>query len=150
MNVSKARNGDVEIAYECFGSPDGMPLLLIPGSGMQMVMWPPDLCTTLVERGFRVVRMDNRDSGLSTWLRQYDDLPRRRRPRAYSIRDMADDVIAIVDTLGASSAHLVGGSLGATIAQVAAIHHPERVASLTLLSATPGSKLRLARPKIHT
>lgn len=115
-----------------------------------MVMWPLDLCTTLVERGFRVVRMDNRDSGLSTRLRQYDNLPRRRRPRAYSIRDMADDVIAVVDALGAASAHLVGGSLGATIAEVAAIHRPERVASLTLLSATPGAKLRLARPKIHT
>lgn len=150
MAISKARNGDIAIAYECFGPSDGMPILLIPGSGMQMVMWPLDLCTALVERGFQVVRMENRDSGLSTRLSHYDDLPRRRRRRPYTIRDMADDVIAVIDALGAASAHLLGGSLGATIAQVAAIHHPQRVASLTLLSATPGSKLRLARPKIRT
>ena len=150
MVISKTRNGDIEIAYECFGSPGETPLLLIPGSGAQMVMWPVDLCTALVEHGFWVVRMDNRDSGLSTRLDWYDDLPRRQRRRAYAIRDMADDVIAVVDALGAARAHLVGGSLGATIAQLAAIHHPERVASLTLLSATPGTKLRLARPKIRT
>ena len=150
MKISKARNGEIEIAYESFGSPNGTPLVLIPGSGMQMVMWPLELCTALVERGFQVVRMDNRDSGLSTRLSRYDNLPRRERRQAYTIRDMADDVIAVVDALGAASAHLVGGSLGATIAQVAAIQHPERVASLTLLSAVPGSKLRLARPKIRT
>ena len=146
MEIRKARNGDVEIAYECFGSPDGLPMILIPGSGMQMVGWPEDLCTALVDRGFYVVRMDNRDSGLSTWLTQYDG----RRGRAYTIRDMADDVIAVADALGASSVHLVGPSLGATIAQVAAIHHADRIASLTLLSAVSGAKLRLARPRIGT
>lgn len=146
MDIRTARNGDVEIAYECFGSPEAMPLLLIPGSGMQMVMWQMDLCTALVERGFQVVRMDNRDSGLSTRLRQHDG----RRGRAYTLTDMADDVIAVVDALGAPRAHLMGGSLGAMIAQVTAIHHPERIASLILLSSLSGSRLRLARPKIRT
>jgi pimeloyl-ACP methyl ester carboxylesterase len=147
MEIRKAHNGAVEIAYEYFGSPDGMPLLLINGSGMQMVMWPEDLCTALVDRGFFVVRMDNRDSGLSTRFTQYDD---RKRKRAYTMRDMAGDVIAVADAIGAERVHLVGASLGATIAQLTAIHHAERIASLTLLSAIAGSKLRLARPKFRT
>lgn len=147
MEIRKARNGDIELAYESFGSPDGQPLILINGSGMQMVMWPEDLCTALADRGFSVVRMDNRDSGLSTWLTQYDD---RKRRRAYTIQDMADDVLAVADAIGADRVHLMGGSLGATIAQVAAIHHADRIASLTLLSAMSGAKLRLARPRIRT
>lgn len=150
MNIGQARNGDIEIAYESFGPEDGMPLVLIPGSGMQMVMFSVDLCTALVERGFRVVRMDNRDSGLSTRLDWYDNVPRGQRRRPYTIRDMADDVIAVIDALGAARAHLFGGSLGATIAQVAAIHHPRRIASLTLLSATPSTQLRVVRPNILT
>src|SRR5689334_17155426 len=113
MSISKARNGDIEIAYERFGPPDGTPLVLIPGSGMHMVMWPEDLCLALVDRGFQVVRMDNRDSGLSTWLRRYDG----RRGRAYTLTEMAGDVIAVVDAIGADRAHLMGGSLGAMIAQ---------------------------------
>src|SRR5690349_645192 len=119
MEIRKARNGDIEIAYETFGPADGRPLILINGSGMQMVMWPEDLCTALVDRGFFVVRMDNRDSGLSTRLTWHDG----KRRRAYEIRDMADDVLAVADAIGARRVHLVGGSLGASIAQVAAIQH---------------------------
>jgi pimeloyl-ACP methyl ester carboxylesterase len=146
MSISKARNGDIEIAYERLGSPEATPLLLIPGSGSQMVMWPDELCAALVERGFQVVRMDNRDSGLSTWLRQYDG----RRGRAYTLQEMAGDVIAVVDAIGAERAHLMGGSLGAMIAQATAIHYPQRVSGLVLGSAPCGAKLRLARPKIRT
>jgi pimeloyl-ACP methyl ester carboxylesterase len=90
--------------------------------------------------------MDNRDSGLSTRLTQYDG----KRRRAYEIKDMADDVIAVADAIGARRVHLVGGSLGASIAQVAAVHHPDRIASLTLMSALSGAKPWLARPKIRT
>lgn len=72
-----------------------------------MVMWQQDLCTALVDRGFQVIRMDNRDSGLSTWLRQYDG----RRGRAYTLTDMATDVIAVLDAIGAPGALLMGGSL---------------------------------------
>lgn len=146
MSICKARNGDVEVAYERLGPPDGTPLLLIPGSGMQMVMWPEDLCAALVARGFPVVRMDNRDSGLSTWLRHHDG----RRGRAYTLDDMAADVIAVADAIGARRVHLLGGSLGAMIAQVTAINHPDRVGGLVLTSASCGSKLRLARPRVST
>jgi pimeloyl-ACP methyl ester carboxylesterase len=149
-DINTARNGDVEIAYEAFGAPDGIPLVLIPGSGMQMGMWPEDLCTALAERGFQVARMDNRDSGLSTRLSDYDGLPWSRQRHAYTIRDMADDVIAVVDALGDRGAYLMGGSLGAAIAQVAAINHPDRAAGLVLLSAAPGAWPWLSRPKIHT
>jgi pimeloyl-ACP methyl ester carboxylesterase len=146
MTIRAARNGDVEIAYERLGPPDATPLLLIPGSGMQMVSWQRDLCAAMVDRGFQVVLMDNRDSGLSTWLRQYDG----RRGRAYSIQDMAGDVIAVIDAIGARGAYLMGGSLGATIAQVAAIHHPRRVTGLILASVCCGARLRLARPNVRT
>jgi pimeloyl-ACP methyl ester carboxylesterase len=146
MSISKAHNADIEIAYERLGPPDGTPLVLIPGSGAQMVMWPQDLCTALVDRGFHVVLMDNRDSGLSTWLRQYDG----RRGRAYTLTEMAGDVIAVLDAIGARRAHLMGGSLGAMIAQATAIRYPERVSGLILASAMCGAKLRLARPKIRT
>jgi pimeloyl-ACP methyl ester carboxylesterase len=99
MAVEYARNGEVELAYETFGPPDGKPLLLIMGSGGQMVMWPADVLRMLVDRGFQVVRMDNRDLGLSTHLSQYDKLPRKQRP-AYTTDDLADDVIAVFDALG--------------------------------------------------
>ena len=105
------------------------------------------LCAALVDRGYFVVRMDNRDSGLSTRLTRYDG---RKRRRVYTMQDMAEDVLAVADATGADRVHLVGASLGASIAQVAAIHHADRIASLTLLSAISGAKLRLARPKIRT
>jgi pimeloyl-ACP methyl ester carboxylesterase len=144
MAIKKARNGAIEIAYEYFGSPEGTPLLLINGSGMQMVMWPVDLITALVERGFQVVRFDSRDSGLSTWLTDV------RKRRAYGLRELAGDVIAVMDDLGWSGAQLLGGSMGGLIAQNVAIHHPDRVTGLTLLFCGAGSKLRLAKPKFRT
>jgi pimeloyl-ACP methyl ester carboxylesterase len=134
--MATARNGDVEIAYETFGATDGTPLLLLTGAGAQMVMWPVDFCAALVARGFQVVRMDNRDVGLSTHLTQYD-VPRPRGQLAYTLRDMTDDVIAVFDALGWSSGHLFGWSMGGMIAQATAIHHSSRVRSLTSLGSTP-------------
>jgi pimeloyl-ACP methyl ester carboxylesterase len=147
MTVERARNGDVEIAYERFGSPDGIPLLLIMGAGGQMVMWPVDFCTALVEQGFQVVRIDTRDRGLSTHLTQYD-VPRRRRPPRYTLPDVADDVIAVFDALGWTAGHLVGASEGGVIAQATATHHAERVRSLTSMVSTPTTSLRVNRPKV--
>jgi len=140
-----ARNGDVEIAYDSMGP----PMVLIPGSGMQRMMWPPGLCTALAERRFRVVCMDNRDSGGSTRLTEYDSRPWYRQ-RAYTMRDMADDVIAVVDALGVDRAHLFGSSLSAVIAMVAATRHPDRIASLTVQNAVPGTRPWQAKPKIGT
>lgn len=152
MEIRTARNGDIEIAYECFCSPNDPPIVLLAGIAMQMVMWPVDLCTALADRGLQVVRMDYRDYGLSTKLTHYDDLPWYRRGRAYTLWDVADDVIAVVDALGHGRAHLLGASVGGAVAQVTAIRHPDRVASLALLFPAPGSlrPLHVTRPNLRT
>lgn len=135
MPISYAHNGDVRIAYETFGSPDGEPLLLIMGLTFQMLWWPDGFCEELADRGFAVARFDNRDVGLST---HFTSPPRstvkalfgRKGGRPYRIDDMADDAVAVMDGLGWESAHLLGESLGATLAQITAIRHPDRVRSI--------------------
>lgn len=121
--IKTIRNGDVEIAYEEFGRADGVPLLLIMGLSFQMVWWPEDFCEQLAERGFHVVRFDNRDSGLSS----------RCAATKYTAQDMASDAFAVMDDLGWESAHVAGASLGSAIAQVVAITAPHRVRSLTCI-----------------
>lgn len=140
MNVSYASNGGVKIAYQTLGPADGEPLLLIMGLTYQMIWWPDGFCRELTAQGFAVARFDNRDCGLSTHL---TSPPRGiaatllgRGAPAYRIQDMADDVIAVLDALGWDSAHLLGESLGATIAQATAIRHPARVRSLVCAMAT--------------
>jgi pimeloyl-ACP methyl ester carboxylesterase len=149
MGIEKARNADVEIAYERFGPPEGMPLLWLNGAGAQMVMFWNDLCMALVERGFQVALMDTRDTGLSTHLTRYD-VPRRHRPLRYTLRDITNDVIAVFDALGWSGAHVAGMSEGGTIAQAVATYHPDRARSLTSVSSTPTTSLRVNRPKVLT
>lgn len=121
--IRTARSGDVSIAYEEFGRPDGEPLLLIIGLSFQMVWWPEDFCEQLAERGFHVVRFDNRDSGLSS----------RCAGTRYTAQDMASDALTVMDALGWESAHVAGASLGSAIAQVVAITAPRRVRSLTCI-----------------
>jgi len=129
--IGKARNGDVEIAYERFGEPGGEPLIVIGGLDGQMVWWDEDLCCrALAERGFDVVRYDNRDAGLSTHFGPGG------RP-AYSARAFVDDLIALEDELGWGSTHLLGVSMGGGIAQFAALLHPERVRTLITMGALP-------------
>lgn len=138
----------VTLAYEVFGEPQGEPLVLIAGTGMQLIDWPAALVEGLVEAGFRVIRYDNRDVGLST---NYDGVPvpgdeelaaaigAGENPLPYDMSDMAADTMGLLDALGIERAHLVGVSMGGTIAQWAALEHPERVASLTLISADSGN-----------
>jgi pimeloyl-ACP methyl ester carboxylesterase len=121
--IKIVQNGDVSIAYETFGQPGGEPLLLIMGLSFQMVWWPEDFCEHLAERGFHVVRFDNRDSGLSS----------RCAGTKYTAKDMAGDALAVMDDLGWESAHVAGASLGSAIAQVVAITAPQRVRSLTCI-----------------
>ena len=140
--MQQTRNGDVTLAYETFGSPAGRPLLLISATDAQMLMYPDDLCAALTDAGFQVTRFDNRDAGLSTHL---DGAPAPGPLRAalrpssapYQLTDMADDAAAVLDALGWASAHVVGSSMGAMIAQTLAINHPARVRSLTSISSTP-------------
>lgn len=142
-----AHNGDVELFYEQLGDPDGTPLLLIMGLGSQLVSWDDDLCASFTDRGYSVVRYDNRDVGKSSWL---DDRPVDLETQVakflsgepldvpYGIEDMADDAAAVLDALGWQTAHVMGASMGGMIAQSLAIRHTERVRTLVSIMSTTG------------
>jgi pimeloyl-ACP methyl ester carboxylesterase len=138
---------DVELCYQTFGNPDDEPLLLVMGLGGPMNWWDPDFCTLLAERGFFVIRYDNRDTGRSSRSRgrvTRSMLVRAfmgRRVRApYSLEDMAGDACGLLDHLGLDSAHVVGVSMGGMIAQTMAITEPQRVRSLTSIMSTTGKR----------
>jgi pimeloyl-ACP methyl ester carboxylesterase len=150
----EATTGEVQangitIAYESFGESGSEAILLIPGVGMQLTGWPIELVEELVARGYRVVRFDNRDIGLSTKFTEAG-LPDAEAiqaaleageaaPMPYTLRDMGNDVVGLMDALGIQQAHLAGISMGGDIAQYVAIDHPERVLSLTLIGADSGN-----------
>jgi pimeloyl-ACP methyl ester carboxylesterase len=145
----------IEIAYQEIGDPGGEPLLLVMGLGMQMLGWHEEFCTTLAERGFRVVRFDNRDIGRSTKIdlarvpSRLDMVLGRRSTAPYLLRDMAADTTGLMDHLEIESAHVVGVSMGGMIAQTLAIESPERVRSLVSMMSTTGSR-RVGRPAPKT
>jgi pimeloyl-ACP methyl ester carboxylesterase len=122
--------GGVDLCHDAFGDPEHPTMLLIMGLGFQLVHWPEDLCRQLAAEGFRVVRFDNRDAGRSTHL----------PGRGYTLEDMADDAVGLLDVLGVESAHVVGASLGGMIGQTMAIGHPARVRSLASLMSTTGRR----------
>ena len=145
----------IELCCQEMGDPDGEPLLLVMGLATQMIAWDEEFCGMLAERGFRVVRFDNRDIGRSTKLRsagvpgRLDLLIGRRGTAPYLLRDMAADTFSLMDHLEIDSAHLVGASMGGMIAQTAAIERPERVRSLTSIMSTTGSR-RVGHPSYRT
>lgn len=125
-------------------------MLLVMGLGAQLVFWPDDFCRDLADRGFRVIRFDNRDAGHSTRL---DALPVPRPgrmiarwvlgrpvPAPYGLEAMADDTMGLLDALGIERAHVVGASLGGMVTQLCAIRHPAKVASLTSIMSHPGDR----------
>ena len=147
-----AKNGDITIAYETFGSPNGMPLLLIGATEAQMLMFPERLCRAFVEAGFQVTRFDHRDAGLSTHL---DGVPApgplkaalRPSTAPYQLTEMAADAVAVLDDLGWQSAHVAGSSMGGMIAQTMAITHPTRTRTLTSISSTPSIRIGARPPR---
>ena len=135
----------ITIEYERTGSGD--PLLLVMGLGGQLTAWPVELIEELVGRGFEVIRLDNRDAGLSSTCDWNPPPPVKaflarllRRPieTGYVIEDMADDAVGLLDALGIESAHVVGASMGGMIAQAMAIRHERRVRTLTSIMSNPG------------
>lgn len=139
----------ITLEYEDFGDGSAPPLLLVMGLGAQLTLWPIELVEALVERGFRVIRYDNRDIGLSHKMdgvrppAMVRHILLRRvglRPRVpYTLADMAADGVGLLDALGIDKAHVVGASMGGMIAQHMAFSHPERVLSLTSIMSTTGN-----------
>ncbi|HYH58907.1 MAG TPA: alpha/beta hydrolase [Thermoleophilaceae bacterium] len=146
MDERFCKVGDVELCYEPFGDPDRPAVLLVMGLGTQMLGWHEDFCRELAERGFFVIRYDNRDVGRSTRL---DDAPtptmpqimtRRVKQPPYLLADMADDGLGLLGELGIERAHVVGASMGGMIAQTMAARAPERVESLVSIMSSTGSR----------
>lgn len=139
----------IEIAYESFGAPGAEPMLLLPGMGAQMLRWTAPFCERLAARGYRVIRFDNRDAGLSTHFTAapFPDLAalthalaRGEQPQVpYTLHDMAADTIGLMDALDIERAHLAGRSMGGMIAQIVAAKYPQRVRSLTAIMSSTGN-----------
>lgn len=147
--TGRARVGAVEIAYDVFGE-GGRPLVLVMGIGAQRVFWDDALCERFVAAGFQVARFDHRDIGRSTRL-DHLDVPDPRRALArgmlglsvaapYTLSHLAADVVGLFDHLGWQRAHVLGISMGGMVGQHLALEHPARVASLTSMSSTCGSR----------
>jgi pimeloyl-ACP methyl ester carboxylesterase len=141
----------IAIEYECFGDPKQPALALIMGLGAQMIFWQDDFCGDLRSRGFHVIRFDNRDCGLSRHFKELGipdvgaamtaSLSGETVPAPTStLRDMAADVVGLLDALGIERAHVVGASMGGMIAQTVAIEHPARVRSMTSIMSTTGNR----------
>jgi len=148
--MPQVRANGIDIEYESFGR-DGDPLiLLIMGFAAQLILWPEALCLGLAAKGFRVVRFDNRDVGKSTHFASLAapdsrallaEIMAGRRPDVpYSLDDMADDAVGLMDALRVERAHIVGASMGGMIAQLVAINHPDRTKSLTSIMSTTGRR----------
>jgi pimeloyl-ACP methyl ester carboxylesterase len=153
----KVTANGITLEVEDHGSPSGEPLVLIMGLGMQLIAWHEDLVQMLVDKGFRVLRFDNRDIGLShsfdhvgvpnlgiEALKHVVGLPVKS---PYSLGDMANDTAGLMDVFGIKQAHVCGASMGGMVAQQLALRHPHRVKSLTLMMTSSGSR-RLSQPSL--
>jgi len=148
MSESYIQANGVRLAYEEFGSPADPAILLIMGLGTQMISWPLSLCNGLAAGGFRVIRFDNRDIGLSEKM-ENAHIPRAPRMLlrttlglplkvSYTLDDMAEDLIGLMDALHLDQAHLVGASMGGMIGQIATARNPHRVLSFTSIMSSSG------------
>lgn len=151
ITTGTVNTNGVELFYEARGPEHGEPVVFVMGLSAQMVFWPEYLLNILAGNGYRVIRFDNRDVGMSTHLRvpvthspvaamarYFSGLPVRVH---YTLHDMVRDTLGLLDALGHDSAHFVGASMGGMISQLTAIHHPERVRSLVSIMSSPNSRL---------
>jgi len=127
--MPRATNGAVEIEWQSFGDDQPETVLLVNGLGSQMTRWPEAFCEKLVAKGYRAIRFDNRDVGLSS-----------RPTERYALKDMANDGMAVLDAAGVKRAHIAGVSMGGMIVQRMAIDHPDRVLSMTSIMSAPGAQ----------
>lgn len=156
------KHNNVSICYEAFGNPKNPCVILIMGITGQLISWPLELVEALAAQGFYVIRFDNRDVGLSSY---YDHLATPLISEAFAIKqqggafhppytlnDMADDILTLMDGLGIAKAHLVGISMGGMIAQIFALAHKDRILSLTCIATSSGgdenTKLPPPKPEV--
>jgi pimeloyl-ACP methyl ester carboxylesterase len=132
MAQGKVKANEIEIWWEDFGDRSNPTVLLIMGATAQAVVWTPEFYEPLVGAGYHVVRFDNRDIGLSTWI-DYQKAP-------YNLNNMAADTVALMTKLAIQRAHVIGASMGGMIAQLVALDYPERVRSLTAIMSSPSFK----------
>ena len=148
--MANASANGIRIEYETFGDSSASPLLLIMGLGAQMILWDEQFCEQLAAKGHYVIRFDNRDIGLST---KFDEagmpnvmeamgavMSGEKISSPYSLNDMADDAVGLLDALNIDKAHICGASMGGMIAQTIAIRHPDRVLSLTSIMSSTGDR----------
>ena len=138
----------IELTCGTFGDRAAPPILLIMGLAAQMIAWDEEFCAQVADRGYFVIRFDNRDIGLSTKFHEHgvpnvvallqDAMQGKPVSAAYVLRDMAADAVGLLDALGIASAHVVGASMGGAIAQEMAIHHADRVRTLTSIMSSTG------------
>jgi pimeloyl-ACP methyl ester carboxylesterase len=150
MSEKIVQTKTLSIAYQEFGQTSDPVILLIMGLGMQMLAWPDEFCLGLADKGYRVIRLDNRDVGLSQkfdGIKAPSPLTLILRSRfgmptkvPYRLHDMAEDVVSLMDFLEIPSAHIVGASMGGMIAQLVAAHYPDRTRSLTSIMSTSGAR----------
>ena len=146
----------ISLEYETHGDPENPPLLLVMGLGAQLTLWPMELIEALVQRGYYVIRHDNRDIGLSQKFSEHGIPNFKRvallrmlglRPRTpYTLADMADDAAGLLAALGIAKAHVVGASMGGMIVQLMAVNHPDKLLTMTSIMSTTGNR-RLPPPQ---
>lgn len=151
----------IQLCYDTFGNESNVPLLLIMGLGAQMISWPDEFCAQLAERGFWVIRFDNRDIGKST---SFDEagvpnvmgvmmaaMQGQSSPVPYLLQDMANDAVGLLDALAIKKAHIVGASMGGMIVQELLIQHADRILTATSIMSTTGDpSLPQAKPEAAT
>ena len=144
--MPNVRANGIDIEYDECGNPNDPALLLIMGFTAQMTAWDEEFCRLLAGEGFRVIRFDNRDCGLTTKIEGGPDpditaaIGGDASSAAYSLDDMADDAAGLLDALGVAKAHIVGASMGGMIAQLVALRHPDKALSLCSIMSSTGDR----------